>query len=84
MEGSSAPRNDHGLGPPVSRVSKQVPVVVGINPGLKIGEIAERLAIPVEVAQVVVRPLATGGELEATGVKRGTRYYLKGKAPRRR
>lgn len=55
-----------------------------MNPGLKIGEIAEKLAIPVEVAKVVVRPLTTTGELETTGVKKGTRYYLKGKTPRRR
>jgi hypothetical protein len=68
---------------PVSDFRGMVPGLVRTKPGLKIGEIATELRIPVEVAQVVVYPLVTSGELETTGVKRGTRYYVRGAAPKR-
>lgn len=68
---------------PVAAFRGQVPDVVTANPGLKIGEIADKLGLPVEVAKVVVRPLVTSGDLETTGAKKGTRYYIKGATPRR-
>jgi hypothetical protein len=68
---------------PVRHLREQVPGVLDAEPGLKIGEIADRLHIPVEVAKVVVRPLVASGELESTGVKKGMRYYLRDAAPKR-
>ena len=68
---------------PVSDFRKMVPGLVQAEPGLKIGEIANELGIPIEIAQVVVYPLVASGELETTGVKRGTRYYIRGGAPKR-
>lgn len=51
--------------------------------GLKIGEIGEKLGVPLEMAQVIVRPMV-GDKLETTGTKRGMRYYLLGQAPKSR
>ncbi len=69
---------------PVRDFRKRLPDVLARRPGLKIGEIAEELAVPVEIAKVVVRPFTTAGKLETTGVKKGTRYYLRGQAPKPR
>ena len=49
-----------------------------MNPGLKIGEIAEKLPL-VEVAKVVVRLVTTAGGNQRR--KMGRRYYLKGRGP---
>lgn len=59
-----------------------VPLLTG-KPGLKIGEIADELGTAVEIAKVVVKPLVPG-VVETTGVKKGTRYYLSGRAPKPR
>lgn len=69
---------------PLSAYRSKVPALVKASPGMKIGEIASELGIPVEVAKIVVRPLAVDGDLETTGAKRGTRYYVKGATPRKR
>jgi hypothetical protein len=68
---------------PVATFRGQVPKLVRETAGLRIGEIAEHLGIPIGVAQVVVRPLVASGELETTGTRRATRYYVKGASPRR-
>lgn len=68
---------------PVRDFRERVPEVLSTEPGLRVGEIADRLGITVELAQVVVRPLAAGGKLETTGARRGMRYYLPGQAPKR-
>lgn len=68
---------------PVAVYRERVPDIVGRRPGLKVGEIASELGIPVGVAQLVVRQLAGTGVFETTGVKRGTRYYLKDSGPKR-
>jgi hypothetical protein len=68
---------------PLREFRERVPEILSQEPGLKVREIADRLGITVDLAQVVVRPLATSRELETTGVKRGTRYYLPGQAPKR-
>lgn len=62
---------------------ERVPEIVERDPGLKIGEIAERLGVPVAMAQVIVRPLISEEALETTGQRKGTRYYLAGSAPKR-
>jgi hypothetical protein len=74
------PREKQQRPDPVKDLRESVPAIVRANPGLKIGEIAEQLNVPVELAKVVVRPLV-GDELETTGQTRGTRYYLDGRAP---
>lgn len=61
----------------------RVPVLVGEQPGMKIREIAERLDVGVDLAQLVVRPLVDVS-LGTTGRNRGTRYYLIGDTPKRR
>jgi len=53
------------------------------QPAMKIGEIAKRLGIATDLAQLVVRPLV-GTQLETMGAKRATRYYLLGAAPKQR
>lgn len=60
---------------------KSIPGVVEQEPGLQIGGVATAIGVPVEHAQVLVRPLVSEGVLETRGVKRGTRYYLAGTAP---
>ncbi len=68
---------------PVRDLRDRVPEVLANEPGLKIGQIADRLRVAVEIAQVVVRPLATSGQLQTTGSRRGTRYYLPEDLPKR-
>jgi hypothetical protein len=57
-----------------------VPDLVRAEPGQQIGGIASSLGVPIEIAQMVVRPLV-GSELDTSGVRRGTRYYPVGEAP---
>jgi hypothetical protein len=57
-----------------------VPDIVRSEPGLQIGGIASSIGVPVEVAQLVVRPLL-GKDLVTRGTRRGTRYYLPDDAP---
>jgi hypothetical protein len=59
---------------------EQVPEVVRDEPGLQIGGVASALGVPVEFAQIVVRPLI-GETLVTRGERRGTRYYVSGDAP---
>jgi hypothetical protein len=47
--------------------------------GLKVTDIANLLGISIEMAKLVVRPLV-GEHLEVRGIKRGAKYYVKGKA----
>ena len=47
---------------------------------MQMAAIASSLGVPVEVAQIVVRPLV-GQQLTTRGAQRGTRYYLPEAAP---
>jgi hypothetical protein len=72
---------EFGLAPkqeadPLMELRERVPEILGNDPGLRIREIAERLGVQVEVAQVVVRPFV-GKSVRTTGERKGTRYYLK-------
>jgi hypothetical protein len=67
---------------PVSAYRDRIPDILGEEPGLKIGEIADRLSIVTEVAKLVVRPMVEARTLETRGAKRGTTYYLAGRAPK--
>jgi len=58
----------------------RVPGLLMSEPGLPIGGIASSLGVPIELAKTIVRPLI-GTDIEAHGVRRGTRYYLVGEAP---
>lgn len=51
------------------------------EPGLAMTSISQVLGIDVQVAQLVVRPLLEGGELDTEGKRKGTKYYLKGSKP---
>jgi hypothetical protein len=73
--------------PPGNRVVEQIdalrqelPEVVKNDPGLQIGGTASALGIPVDFAQLVVKPLV-GDQLVTRGERRGTRYYLPEDAP---
>lgn len=68
---------------PVSDFRQRVPGILAAEPGLRIGEIADRLGVRVELAQVIVRPLVVSGDVETTGERKGTRYYLRGQGPKR-
>lgn len=57
-----------------------VPGIVKAEPGLLMGGIASSLGVPVEVAQLVVRPLV-GDKLVTRGERRGARYYAPEDAP---
>ena len=52
-----------------------VRALVKDHPGLTIISIAQLLSVEVTVAQLIVKPLLESGELETTGVRRGTKYY---------
>lgn len=52
------------------------------HPGLTMMSISELLKLEVPVAQMVIRPLVDGGELETTGTRKATKYYLKGTVPK--
>jgi hypothetical protein len=58
----------------------EIPDKVGQEPGMQIGGIASAIGVPLEHAQVLVRPLV-GETLVTRGAKRGTRYYLPDDAP---
>lgn len=51
------------------------------HPGLTITSIAQLLKIEVPVAQLVVKPMMDSDDLETTGVRKYTKYYLKGTVP---
>jgi hypothetical protein len=61
-------------------LQSQIPEIVRAEPGLQIGGIASAVGLPIDVVQVIVRPLI-GEQLATRGVKRGTRYYLADDAP---
>jgi hypothetical protein len=50
------------------------------HPGLTITSLAQLLEVDVPVAQLAIKPIIN--EFETRGVKKSTKYYLKGTAPR--
>lgn len=48
------------------------------HPGLNVITIAQLLRMEVPVAQLVVKPMVDAGELETTGVKKSTKYFIRG------
>jgi len=58
----------------------RIPDVLRNEPGQQIGGIASALAVPIDLAQTLVRPMI-GKELETRGIRRGMRYYVTGEAP---
>jgi hypothetical protein len=73
-------KEDKGLMEQIEALKRMIPEIVGAEPGQMIGGIASSIDVPVEFAQHMVRPMI-GEELETRGVRRGTRYYVKGQAP---
>lgn len=51
------------------------------SPGLTVVSIAQVLNLEVQVVQLTLRPLLESGELTTTGVRKGTKYFLKGTEP---
>lgn len=51
------------------------------HPGLTVISMAELMEIGVPVAQLVVKPMLDSGELQTTGTRKTTKYYLKGTSP---
>lgn len=47
------------------------------HPGFTMIELAQVLDVEVPVAQLALKPLIDGGELETQGQRKGTRYFLK-------
>jgi hypothetical protein len=59
----------------------EVRSLVKDHPGLTINALAQLLSVEVTVAQLIVKPLLESGEVETTGTRRGTKYYLAGYVP---
>jgi hypothetical protein len=66
---------------PVRDLSEQIAAALDEKPGLKIGEIAGRLGVSVDLAQVLIRPLLESGQVGTEGVARGTKYFLAATTP---
>lgn len=78
------PQEGREMAAQLEALQARVPEILRAEPGLNVAQIAERMGVPVEMAKVVVRPLAGSGELEATGQRRGTRYWIPGAMRSRR
>lgn len=74
------PKEGREMASQLDALREDAPGIVAKDPGLKIGEIAERLGVPIEVAQVIVRPLLPD-TLETVGQRKGTKYFLRGEGP---
>lgn len=72
------PREGQEMADRLAALQAKVPEILNQEPGLKIAELADRLGVPKEMAQVIVRPLATSGDLATTGQKKGTKYWVPG------
>ena len=77
------PQEGRDMAAELEAMRETVPGLVEKAKGLKIGEIAERLGVPTEMASLIVRPLVGNG-LETTGTRKGTRYWIAGTAPQKR
>lgn len=62
----------------LAALQEKVPQILKAEPGLSMTQLGERLGIPTEMAKVIVRPLASSGELATTGQRKGMRYWLPG------
>jgi hypothetical protein len=76
-------RSEDRRADPVADLRERVLQILQEGPGLRIGDIANQLEVPINMAQVIVGPLVASGALETAGAKRGTRYYLRGQTPNR-
>jgi hypothetical protein len=65
----------------LDELREAVPGIVRAEPGLQIGGIASSLGVPVDVAQVIVRPLVADEQLTTRGTRRGMRYFAPEDAP---
>jgi hypothetical protein len=52
------------------------------SPGLKMADISRFLQMNLQLTQAVVSPLIDGKKVESRGVRRGTKYYTYGTAPK--
>jgi hypothetical protein len=53
------------------------------HPGLTVISMAELLNMTVPVSQLIVKPMLDNGELETAGIKKSTKYYLRGMTPKK-
>jgi hypothetical protein len=56
---------------------EQVRKLLRDHPGLTVISMSEVLDVTVPVTQLIVKPMLDQGELETTGVKKSTKYFLK-------
>lgn len=52
------------------------------HPGLTVISLAQLQGVEVPVAQLALKPLIEQGELETTGTRKSTKYFLKGMKPK--
>jgi hypothetical protein len=74
------PKEGRDMATELEALRERVPDIVAKETGPRIADIADRLGVPTEMAQLIVRPLV-GEVLETTGAKKGTRYWLAGQGP---
>lgn len=77
------PKEGRDMAAELEALRDRVPGIVSREDGPRIGDFADRLGVPTEMASLIVRPLV-GESLETTGARKGTRYWLCGQAPARR
>lgn len=65
----------------IESLQKTVIELLGSNPGLTMADISKFLQLSLQLAQAVVGPLVVSGKVESRGIKRWTKYYIKGQAP---
>lgn len=61
---------------------EQMLELVRQHPGLTITDMSQLLGLEVPVAQLAMKPLLTDGVLETRGIKKSTKYYMAGTAPK--
>lgn len=80
MEQRYPKRKGSGIETFLSERRAQVRELLQKNPGLTITSMSQLLSLDVPVVQLVVKPMV-GDELEPQGVKKSTKYYIKGTIP---
>ena len=74
------PQEGREMADRLAALQGRVPEILKAEPGLSMSQLAERLGVPTEMAKVVVRPLASAGDLDTSGQRKGMRYWVPGGA----
>lgn len=65
----------------IESLQKTVLELLGSNPGLTMADISKFLQLNLQLTQAVVLPLFAENKIESQGIKRWTKYYIKGLVP---